>query len=63
MKFFNMFRRNEEGATAIEYGLIGALIAIAAVVTMQGLGSELTSSFAVSSETMNVANASAPGLT
>jgi len=63
MKLINKFFRNEDGATAIEYGLIAALIAIAAVVVMQGLGQELTSSFAVSSETMNVANANAPGLT
>ena len=27
MKFFRKLRRNEEGATAIEYGLIAALIA------------------------------------
>ena len=30
--------RNAEGATAIEYGLIAALIAVAAIGAMQGIG-------------------------
>ena len=33
------------GATAIEYGLIAALIAVAAVVVMGTVGSNLTSTF------------------
>jgi pilus assembly protein Flp/PilA len=37
--------RNENGATAIEYGLIAALIAVAAVVVMGTVGSNLTSVF------------------
>ena len=37
--------RNEDGATAIEYGLIAALIAVAAVVVMGTVGSNLTSVF------------------
>ena len=31
MKFFNKLLRDEQGATAIEYGLIAALIAVAAI--------------------------------
>lgn len=45
MKFLRKLRRNEEGATAIEYGLIAALIAVAAIAAMQGLGSQLNSTF------------------
>src|SRR5438128_236762 len=30
--------KNEKGATAIEYGLIAALIAVAAIGAMQGIG-------------------------
>ena len=41
MKFFNKLARDEQGATAIEYGLIAALIAVAAVTAMQTLGSTL----------------------
>ena len=37
--------RNGQGATAIEYGLIAALIAIAAVVVMGQVGSNLSSTF------------------
>ena len=34
MKFVRKMFKNEEGATAIEYGLIAALIAVAAIVAM-----------------------------
>ena len=38
--------RNVRGATAIEYGLIAALIAVSAIATMQGLGNQLSATFA-----------------
>jgi pilus assembly protein Flp/PilA len=37
--------RDEGGATAIEYGLIAALIAVAAVVVMGTVGTNLSSTF------------------
>ena len=37
--------RSEDGATAIEYGLIAALIAVAAVTIMGTVGTNLTSTF------------------
>ena len=37
--------KNEDGATAIEYGLIAALIAVAAIAAMQLVGTNLTSTF------------------
>jgi len=37
--------RNEDGATAIEYGLIAALIAVAAITAMTLVGTNLTSTF------------------
>jgi len=37
--------KNQDGATAIEYGLIAALIAVAAVTIMTTVGSNLTSTF------------------
>ncbi len=40
-----MLLKNEDGATAIEYGLIAALIAVAAIVAMQAVGTSLTSTF------------------
>ena len=36
---------NKKGATAIEYGLIAALIAVAAIAAMQGLGNQLKTTF------------------
>ena len=45
MKFINKLFRDEQGATAIEYGLIAALIAIAAITAMQSLGNELEDTF------------------
>jgi len=37
--------KNVRGATAIEYGLIAALIAVAAIAAMQGLGNQLSTTF------------------
>jgi pilus assembly protein Flp/PilA len=44
IKFLKLIR-NEEGATAIEYGLIAALIAVAAIGAMQGIGNKLNTTF------------------
>lgn len=45
MKTMIMFIKNEDGATAIEYGLIAALISIAAIGAMTALGSTLSATF------------------
>lgn len=59
MKFFNKLIRDEAGATAIEYGLIAALIAVAAITAMNGMGNQLSSTFNTTSSQMSTANASA----
>ena len=41
----NRFKNDESGATAIEYGLIAAGIAIAIITAVNGLGSKLSSNF------------------
>ena len=43
-KFLKLIR-NEKGATAIEYGLIAALIAVAAIAAMSSVGSKLNETF------------------
>jgi pilus assembly protein Flp/PilA len=56
-----MFRKlikNEEGATAIEYGLIAALIAVAAITAMTGIGTQLSNTFGNVSNAMRPAAAS-----
>lgn len=45
MKQFKHFLANTRGATAIEYGLIAALIAVAAITAMGALGSQLKKTF------------------
>jgi pilus assembly protein Flp/PilA len=41
MRFMRDFLRNESGATAIEYGLIAAGIAVAIIAAVQAVGSAL----------------------
>ena len=43
--FIRQFLCSETGATAIEYGLIAALIAVAAVTVMGAVGTNLSSTF------------------
>jgi pilus assembly protein Flp/PilA len=57
MTFFKKLIRDEQGATAIEYGLIAALIAVAAIVGMQALGTTLQGTF------NNVSTKMQPGTT
>jgi len=44
-KFVTRFLKDESGATAIEYGLIAALIAVAAIAAMQNIGTSLGTTF------------------
>lgn len=45
MAKFLKLMKNEKGATAIEYGLIAALIAVAAIGAMSNIGSSLETTF------------------
>jgi pilus assembly protein Flp/PilA len=45
MQFIRKLIKDKKGATAIEYGLIAALIAVAAITAMQGLGTSLNTTF------------------
>lgn len=42
---FARFVKDEKGATAIEYGLIAALVAVAAITAMTLVGTNLTATF------------------
>lgn len=49
MKRFELLRccvRNEEGATALEYGFLGCLIAAVIVANVQSLGDTVVATFA-----------------
>ena len=56
MKFINKLLLDEAGATAIEYGLIAALIAVAAITAMQSLGNSLSTTFNTVSTQLDTAN-------
>jgi pilus assembly protein Flp/PilA len=45
MKTLVKFLKDESGATAIEYGLIAAGIAIAIITAVQGVGTQLSTNF------------------
>lgn len=54
------FVSDESGATAIEYGLIGALVSVAAIIAMTALGGNLETLFTeVSGYLSNAANGAA----
>jgi pilus assembly protein Flp/PilA len=57
MKCIKKLFQDEAGATAIEYGLIAALVAVSIMTTVGGLGSQLNSTFSKTSSKMNSANA------
>jgi pilus assembly protein Flp/PilA len=50
------FLKNEDGATAIEYGLIAALIGVAIIVAVGAVGEELTTTFETIDTKLGAAN-------
>lgn len=52
-KLLRKMRKDEKGATAIEYGLIAALISVAAIAAMTALGGSLQNMFNKVSGEMN----------
>ncbi len=48
-------RKDESGATAIEYGLIAALVSVAAIGALTAMGGSLNTMFQVVSNAMNAA--------
>jgi len=45
MNFFKLIKNDDKGATAIEYGLIAALIAVAIIAAVSSVGTSLSSTF------------------
>ena len=52
MNSIRRFLKNEDGVTAIEYGLIAALIAIVIIVGVTAVGGDLNALFTYISETL-----------
>ncbi|MGF9565296.1 Flp family type IVb pilin [Neorhizobium sp. JUb45] len=55
-KIFARFMKDESGATAIEYGLIAALISVALIAGATTLGGVLNNTFVNISTKMNTAS-------
>jgi len=53
MTNFVKMLRNDDGATAIEYGLIAALIAVAAITALTSIGSNLNGTFSNVASNLN----------
>jgi pilus assembly protein Flp/PilA len=45
MSIFSKFVKNDSGATAIEYGLIAALVSVAIITVLGTLGTNLNATF------------------
>jgi pilus assembly protein Flp/PilA len=56
-KFFSRFARNESGATAVEYGLIAALIGVVIIAGATTLGNALSAKFTTIGTTVTGAGA------
>ncbi len=61
LSLIKKFRRDEEGATAVEYGLIAAGLAVAIVVAINVFGGDLAQSFADVGDGVQNAATSAEG--
>ena len=53
METFKQLLTNEDGATAIEYGLIAALIAVAAITALTSIGGNLNKTFTNVADNLN----------
>ena len=59
MQFLAKFAKNESGATAIEYGLIAALIGVAIITAATNLGTTLSTTFSTIDTKVTAANGKA----
>jgi pilus assembly protein Flp/PilA len=58
---FNRFVKDESGATAIEYGLIAALVAVMIIGGLQIIGTQIQSAFNSVGQALTDANAASAG--
>ena len=55
-RFIQKFARDEEGVTAIEYGLIAALIAVVIIIAVTIVGTQLNQVFTTIGTALTTAN-------
>jgi pilus assembly protein Flp/PilA len=63
LKTFRSFIADESGATAIEYGLIAALVSVAGIVALGNMGDSLSKMFGTVSSQLDGAIAKSGGTT
>lgn len=56
MKAIQKFIRDEQGVTAIEYGLIAALIAVVIIAAVKIIGTQLSTTFTKIGTALSTAN-------
>jgi len=56
LKFIKLIKNDDKGATAIEYGLIAALIAVAIITAVGTVGTQLNSTFTSVGSSLTDAN-------
>lgn len=56
MKAIQKFIRDEQGVTAIEYGLIAALIAVVIIAVVRTVGTQLKTTFTTIGDQLSTAN-------
>jgi len=61
LNFFRRLRNDEEGATAIEYGLLAALVAVALITVLGTMSGELENTFENVQTSLEGANADGGG--
>lgn len=57
MKIFNKIVKDQEGATAIEYGLIATLIAVGIMTSLSAVGNSISKNMEYSDSTLKSATA------
>lgn len=55
LSIFKSLIKDESGATAIEYGLIAALVSVAAIVALENMGTSLDNMFTTVSGKLDTA--------
>ena len=55
LKVFRAFSKDEPGATAIEYGLIAALVSVAAIGALTAMGDSLSTMFSTVATALSTA--------
>ena len=60
LRFFRKLRKDENGATAVEYGLIAGLMSVVAIAGFRVAGNHLSATFAFIGDSLAVVTSPSP---